>query len=212
LIIALHGDGRQGSDGMSPTIVGMAAAIRQNRSIYPVLVMIPQARLGKRFFHPEMQEMVIAQLDRTLAEFRVDPGRVYLAGFSMGAGSAYGIAARWPSRFAALVAIAGPVTWPRADILQGSEREILMRSHPFMATPDPYATLARELKALPVWIFQGAVDQPGLIDQSRRVAAALKEASANARYSELEGVDHNGAQAKVYADEAMLAWLLAQRR
>lgn len=121
----------------------------------------------------------------------------------MGAGSAYGMAARWPSRFAALIAIAGPVTWRRAD--QGPERQILMRSHPFMATPNRYATLARELKALPVWIFQGPADQPGLIEPSRRLAAALKEASANARYSEFEGVDHTGAAAKVYADEAMPA-------
>ena len=197
---------------MSPTTVGMAAAIRRKRSMYPALVVIPQARLGQRFFHPEMQEMVMAQLDRTLAEFRVDAGRVYLAGFSMGAGSAYGIAARWRSRFAALVAIAGPVTWPRADVVQAPEREILRRSHPFLTTPDPYATLASELKGMPIWIFQGAADQPGLIDQSRRLAAALKDAGANASYSELEGFDHNGAAAKVYADEAMLAWLLAQRR
>ena len=209
LIATLHGDNRQGTDGVSHTDVGMARAVRQNPALYPALVVIPQARPGKRFFHPDMQNMVIAQLDRTVAEFRVDPDRVYLSGFSMGAGSAYGIAARWPSRFAALVAVAGPVTWPLA---QGADREILVRSHPFMASPDPYASLARELSLLPVWIFQGAADQPVLVDQSRRLAAALKQANANARYSEFEGIDHTGAVAKVYSDEAMLAWLLAQRR
>jgi len=68
-----------------------------------------QCEMGKRWLYPDMEELVMKELDATVREFRVDPARIYLTGFSMGATGAYRIAAKWPERFAALMAVAGRV-------------------------------------------------------------------------------------------------------
>jgi predicted peptidase len=104
VLVALHGDGAQGDDGLLPTARGLAEHIRQRRGDFPAIVVFPQAPRGARFMYPvAMQELVIAQLDRTIEEFRGDRRRIYVAGYSMGAGSAYRIAYRWPERFAAFL-------------------------------------------------------------------------------------------------------------
>jgi predicted peptidase len=210
VLVNLHGDGAGGSDGMLPTARGLPSAIREHRASYPLIVVFPQANPNTRFFVPAMQDVVMAELDRTMKEFRTDPDRVYLSGFSMGAGSAYGIAYRWPHTFAGLIAIAGPVEFPMLDAAQ---RDVLRRSHSFLTEAKPYEALAKHLAHLPMLIFQGAADRPELVAQSRRLASALKDVRAtHVRYTELAGADHNDSPTAVYADDATITWLLAQRR
>jgi hypothetical protein len=80
-VVFLHGNGAQGLDGLLPTARGMADYIRLNRSRFPSLAVFPQAETGKRWLDGDMEELVIAELDRTMAEFNGDPSRVYLTGF-----------------------------------------------------------------------------------------------------------------------------------
>ena len=76
---------------------------------FPTLVVFPQAQVGTRWADAEMEEMVIAALDQTMARFRVDAAQVYLHGYSMGGSGIYRIAYKWPSRFAAIaVVVCGP--------------------------------------------------------------------------------------------------------
>src|SRR6187455_465713 len=105
LIVSLHGNGRQGSDGMLQTGTDFAIRVRENRTPFPALVVFPQAQVGTRWADVEMEEMVIAALDQTMARFRVDAARVYLHGYSMGGSGSYRIAYKWPSRFAAIVVV-----------------------------------------------------------------------------------------------------------
>jgi predicted peptidase len=63
VIVALHGDGSQGSDGLLQTTRGLAEQIRQRRSQFPAIVVFPQARVGTRFMAPAaMQDLVSAQM------------------------------------------------------------------------------------------------------------------------------------------------------
>ena len=210
VIVSLHGNGRQGLDGMRQTGTDFAIRIRDNGEPFPAIVVFPQAKPETRWFYPEMEELVIAELRRTIKEFHVDTTRLYLHGYSMGATGSYRIAYRWPGMFAALVAVAGRVEdgapYTPAEIAIDRDTNV------FVTTPDPFATLAAGIKHLPVWIFHGDVDERVPVEQSRKLVAALKTMGAPVRYIEYPGVDHSGAPSKAYGEAELFQWLMAQHR
>lgn len=208
VIVSLHGNGRQGEDGVLPTATDFAIRIRENGAPFPAIVVFPQARPGTRWFYPQMQRMVMAELDRTIAEFRVDPARVYLHGYSMGGGGSYRLAWKWPERFAAVVVVAGRVE--PGDNYTPAEIELDDATNPAAGMSDPFAAFAAGLRMTPLWIFHGDADTVVPVDQSRKLVAALKRVGAPVRYSELPGVDHIAAPALAYADADLFCWLLSQ--
>jgi len=210
LIVSLHGNGRQGSDGMLQTGTDFAIRVRENRMPFPTLVVFPQAQVGARWADVEMEEMVIAALDQTMARFRVDAAQVYLHGYSMGGSGIYRIAYKWPSRFAAIVVVAGRVipAAPNTPEEIDSDR----RANPFLTAADPFATLAERIKGIPIWVFHGDADRSVPVTESRQLVAALKKIGAAVRYTEYPGVDHNVAPQKASAESELLGWLLAQHR
>jgi predicted peptidase len=159
-----------------------------------------------------MEELVIAELDRTMAEFNGDPSRVYLTGFSMGATGAYRIAYRWPTRFAALVAVAGRIDTSDVQTYSDREKQADRTSNPFVAAPDPFAALAERIRLLPIRIFHGDADETVPVEQSRRLVPALKHVNSDVRYQEYSGATHVGAAERAYADHALMAWLFTQHR
>lgn len=212
VIVQLHGNGAQGSDGLLPTLRGMADHIRLRRSSFPAVVVFPQAEIGKRWLDADMEELVIAELDRTMAEFHGDPARVYLTGFSMGATGAYRIAYRWPNRFAAIVAIAGRVDTSDVQTYSARDIEADRKANPFVSAADPFAALAGRIAHLPIRIFHGDADETVPVEQSRRLVPALKSMRADVRYQEYPGATHVGAADKAYADQDLMAWLFTQHR
>ena len=193
---------------MLPTGTDFAIRIRENRAPFPAIVVFPQAQTGMRWFYPQMEQLVMAELDRTIAEFRVDPERVYLHGFSMGAAGGYRIACKWPERFAAVVVVAGRIE-PGGNYTP-EEIDLDRATNPAAATPDPFAGFAACLGTTPLWIFHGDADTLVPVDQSRKLVAALKRVGAPVRYTELAGADHATAPALAYADADLFCWLLRQ--
>ncbi|MEQ1692254.1 MAG: PHB depolymerase family esterase [Gemmatimonas sp.] len=210
VVVALHGNGRQGTDGLKQTGPGFAAYLRDSGQPFPALVVFPQAQPGTRWLYPEMQALVMAQLRQTIKDFRVDTARVYLQGYSMGGSGALRLAFHHPTTFAALVVIAGRVE-NRADI-PAAGLEIDRRANPFLATTDPFATLATTIKSVPIWLFHGEADSTVEVAQSQRLAAALQRVGAQFHYTEYAGVDHLGVSGKAYAETALFKWLFAQHR
>lgn len=212
VIVNLHGNGSQGADALLPTRRGLADQIRANRSGFPVIVVFPQAEVGKRWLDGDMEELVIAELERTVSEFGGDPARLYLTGFSMGATGAYRIAYRWPTRFAAIAAIAGRVDTSDAKTYADRDKEADRKANPFVAATDPFAALAAKIKHIPIRVFHGDADETVPVEQSRRLVPALKAAGANVRYQEYPGATHGGGAEKAYAEADLISWLLAQHR
>jgi len=198
IILALHGAGERGSDGLFQTEVGLAGAIRRHPDRWPAIVVFPQAPKDQLWMGAPAK-VALAALAQAEREFRTDPDRVYLAGLSMGGNGVWRLAYEQPERFAAVVpvcAFAGP-----------------FRGLPPIAGPgpDPYAALAGKISRLPIWIVHGDADSVVPVDESRRMAAALKAAGAQVTYKELPGVDHNSWDPG-FADEALPTWLFQQRR
>jgi predicted peptidase len=193
VLIDLHGNGAQGSDGIRQTAHFLADTIRMTRGNLPFVVVFPQAAIGTTWQTPAMKALVMNELDNSVAEFNGDPNRIYLSGFSMGGNGAYRIAADAPARFAAVVVVAGFVD-TRVD------------------DPRPFADLAARLRSIPIWIFQGEADARVPAVQSRRMVEALKAAGAGVRYTEYPNGDHGGAADTAYADPELFRWLMEHSR
>ena len=201
-ILFLHGAGERGTDGLLQTNVGLGAAIRQNASRYPAIVVFPQVPPDSQWVGTPA-DMAVAALQQTMREFHVDASRVYLTGLSMGGHGTWYIAYRHAELFAAIVPICG---WVRDfPMFRGSVPVVPGDSASVMTT------LAQHLGKVPIWIFHGEVDQVVNVTGSREPATALKAAGANVQYTELLGLNHNSWDA-AYGSDEFVRWLFAQQR
>ena len=206
VILFLHGAGERGRDGYLQTQVGLGAAIRQNASRIPAFVVFPQVPADSSWTGT-LAQVALAALDQTGREYQTDPARVYLTGMSMGGNGTWYIAYRNPKRFAAIVPVCGWIS-PNIEVA-GRYRGI----DP-VVPPDSgeiFAAVARELRAVPTWIFHGETDQTVPVDESRKAFAALQAAGARVQYSEVPGTGHNSWD-PAYGSPKLWTWLFAQRR
>lgn len=201
-ILFLHGAGERGDDGLLPTNVGLGPAIRENPSRYPAIAVFPQVPRDSQWVGAP-GDMAVAALQQTMREFKVDPSRVYLTGLSMGGHGTWYVAYRHPQLFAAVVPICG---WVREFArFRGSVPVVPGDSAAVMPN------LVERLARVPIWIFHGEVDQVVDVNGSREPFNALKGASADVRYTELLGIDHNSWDA-AFSSEEFTRWLFAQQR
>lgn len=201
-ILFLHGAGERGDDGLLQTQVGLGAAIRQNSSRYPAIVVFPQVPRDSQWVGTP-GEMAVTALRQTMREFHVDPSRVYLTGLSMGGHGTWYVAYQHPELFAAVVPICGWVReWSQfpgsVPVVPGDSVAVMPR-------------LVQRLGKLPIWIFHGEMDQVVNVNGSREPATALKAAGADVHYTEFLGLNHNSWDA-AYASEEFRNWLFAQQR
>ncbi len=207
VIIALHGGGTYGNDGIRPTEGGFGRAIRSSPNGFPAIVIFPQAHAdGTPGWQLEGGQAAIAELDMAIKEFNGDPNRVILTGLSAGGNGTWSLASRYPERFAAIVPVCGFIFK-----FKGSTSGI---DYPALAPADagdPYAFIAKKVATIPVWIFHGDADKNVTVEESRKMAAALKSIGANVQYTEFPGVEHN-AWDPAYARADLIEWMLKQRR
>jgi predicted peptidase len=207
VVLALHGGGDYGSDGLSQTEGTLPRVIRLHPERFPAVVIFAQAHAdGKPGWQGQGGDAALAAIDRALAEFHGDPARVYLTGYSAGGNGAWSLAYRYPQRFAAVVVVCGFVT-----DFTGTTSGVKYPAIAPASAGDPYAAVAKRVAGLPIWLFHGDADKTVSVEQSRHMAAALKTLGADVRYTELPGIDH-AAWTPAYNDPAMAAWLFAQRR
>jgi predicted peptidase len=205
MIVALHGGGEYGSDGMRHTNVGLAPAIRRNPEQFPAIVIFPQAKAdGKPGWQLDGGAATMAAIDRAVKEFSGDTKRVVLTGYSAGGNGTWSLASRYPEKFAAIVPVCAFVSrfTGRASAID----------YPALAPgDDPHAEIAKKVVKLPIWMFHGAKDDVVLPDESRKMFDALKKLGANVQYTELPNANHN-AWDPAYGNEDLVKWMLAQRR
>jgi predicted peptidase len=199
VILALHGAGERGSDGMLQTTVGLAPAVRRDPARYPAIIVFPQVPTDSAWAGGPADAAMQA-LRQTMSDYKVDADRVYLTGLSMGGRGSWYIAYRNPKTFAAVAPICGWITpTPRFPLPVPAD------------SGAPSAALARQLKNVPIWIFHGEMDRVVPVAGSREPAAAFKEAGSTARYTEYLGTDHNSWD-PTYSSKEFTDWLFAQRR
>ena len=175
LILFLHGSGERGTDLSLLKKQGPEGYINSGHTL-PFIVLSPQCP-RRAWWTPVRLE---ALLDEVAAKYRVDPKRIYVTGLSMGGYGTFDLAARFPTKFAAIAPLSGG------------------------ETPD----IADRLKPVPTWIFHGAEDSSVAAKYSTDIADRMKANGATEIKITLQpGVAHGGWN-EIFADPALYDWFL----
>ena len=212
VILYLHGRGARGNDN-EKQIGGahLGSVIQLFDMKYPeryrsFIAVFPQTQGG---WSGEPAEDAIKALDQTVSEFNGDPQRIYLAGLSLGGYGSWYLAAKYPKKFAAVVPLGGGIVPPSGV---GAIRRESMPAEMFAlySAPDPYAAFAKAIGKTPVWIFHGGQDDTIDVNESRKMAAALKAAGGTVKYTEYPEEKHFIAD-RVFTDAEFWKWLMGQK-
>lgn len=183
VILALHGAGSRGTDGIRQRSQSIAEAAQLYPERYPAILVLPQVPPGARWEGP-MLEMALAALDSTVRHHRTDRLRTYLVGQSMGGDGVFALASRAPDRFAAVIVAA--IGGGRPDF-------------------EP-----ARLRALPVRVFHGELDRIPVARAAHRVRQLRDAGSRVASFTAMPGRGHDIFD-EVYRDPAVAEWLFRQR-
>lgn len=134
LVIFLHGRDQQGNDNVKQMTHGFSYFYEQQKK-YPCYVAYPQCPTRYYWSYPQrpwpmtsaemnvpphptpMFGAIMQLIDELCANYPIDPDRVVITGFSMGAIGALDIAVRGHDKFAGVVSIAGGINVNRLDAL-----------------------------------------------------------------------------------------------
>ena len=152
LVVFLHGMGERGDDLELVAVNGLPKLAADGQE-FPFVLIAPQCPLGQ--FWDLMDDELEALISHAVSTYRVDVGRLYLTGLSMGGFGTWGFAARHPRAFAAIVPVCGGGDFRR-----------------------DFPGAIRSITHLPVWAFHGAKDSTVPLEMSRELINELKDAGA----------------------------------
>ena len=158
LVVALHGMGGDENtmfDAYDRVLKGQAERVG-------FLVVCPKGRDSASMYRGSAEQDVLDVLAEVRRDYKIDPGRIYLMGHSMGAYGTWSIAMAHPEIFAAL----GPISGGGAT--------------------DGMVKIAR----IPQYVVHGDDDRTVPVTQSRGMVEAGKKAGANIVYIEVPGGSH----------------------
>lgn len=218
VVLFLHGSFQWGEDNEGQLSFGLPAMMRpggrvekklEPEALASFIGVFPQTH-ERTPWSGEMAEYAVRALDQTVAEFKADPRRLYVTGFSLGGYGSWYVAVRHPGKFAAVVPVGGnikiPESYPRAYVEKFVPPDMLA----LYDAKDPHAAFVERLGRTPVWIFHGENDEQVPVSDARSTAGALKAAGAGVRYTEYKGAGHFVFD-RAYAEPGFWRWLLAQR-
>ncbi|MDR3775012.1 MAG: alpha/beta hydrolase-fold protein [Terracidiphilus sp.] len=197
IVLALHGRGERGSEGMWQTQIGLPQAVRDHPERWPFVIVLPQCPVASVWTDPVMLALAMAALDKETEEFRGDPDRTYLTGLSMGGYGAWELARDHPHRWAAIAIAASGVFWSYAPERRQQESTL----------PAEYA---RALGHTPVWLFHGMDDPTVQPRQSELMFEALRASGGHVRLWLFQGLNHD-CWTRAYDEPELPRWLLAHR-
>ena len=150
---------------------------------FPFIVVSPQTR--KHGWQPKQVMQFVEQIvNDPTQRFRIDPGRVYLSGVSMGGFGTFDTACEYPGYFAAIVPVCGGGDPEKAD----------------------------KLLTVPTCAFHGDADDVVANECSSKMIDAVKELGGeHARLTTLHGAGH-GIAGDVYRRRDLFRRLLEQNK
>ncbi len=185
LVVFLHGAGERGGDLEAVKRHGIPRVV-EDRGGLPFVAVSPQCPAGSYWrLHLPALEGLVAEV---VAEYAVDTDRIVLTGISMGGFGTWGLAARCPDRFAALVPVCGG-----GFASQGFPGRV------------------RDLRHVPVWAFHGAKDRVVPPEESRRMVDALRACGGEARLTIYPDLGHD-CWTRAYGEPELYEWMMARRR
>jgi poly(3-hydroxybutyrate) depolymerase len=191
LVLFLHGAGEQGTNNTSQLNNNANGALvfvqgpsgtsdTTYETTYPCFMVAPQTSNG---WTPAMRRAHLrAIIDGLVAEFSIDPDRIYLTGLSMGGNGSWDQLAQNPTLYAAAVPICG---WGSGN----------------------YAAF----KHVPLWVFHSANDPTVGVSGSDDVVNALRNNGGDPIYSRYATGAH-ASWTEAYKNPHLVPWVMSQRR
>lgn len=150
------------------------------------IIVSPGGRGTNHWYVGRAHEDFLEVWDDVMADYPIDPDRVYLSGYSMGGFASYLLGLLYPDRFAAAFPTAGPPTqgaWlgagdPSEPQQDGRVQEELMFH------------LIENARNLPYVIYQGAADPLVNIGGTTRMAGRFTELGYRHRYYVFPAAEH----------------------
>lgn len=183
LMIFLHGAGERGGIDLVQQHAAIPRDINAGKMKFPFVVAAPACPAGE--WWPHYFDALNALVDSLLADYAVDPQRVYLTGLSLGGNGTWHWAARNPERFAAVVPVCGFCV------------PVLL--------PENWDT---RLASLPIWAFHGAKDDVVPPEASTSMVEAVRAAGGDVKYTLYPDADHNSWD-PAYAEPELIPWMLS---
>jgi predicted peptidase len=159
LILYLHGGSLRGDDVNKVRALGLPHRLEQDRE-FPFFVIAPLCPQGEIWTDVDALAQLIDQVVRTN---RIDEKRIYVTGHSMGGRGALYLAYKFPTRFAAVVALS-PLS--------------------------PITAWAKQLRNTPLWIIHGAKDAAAPIKDSEELVSAIEQSGGHPKFTPLTDRDH----------------------
>ncbi len=185
LVLFLHGAGERGADLKKVAVHGPPKLVAQGRQ-FPFILVSPQCPDGQVWD----TEALMALVDTLQKQLSVDAGRTYATGLSMGGYGSWGLAARYPERFAAVAPVCGG--GERIRTLLPNQREAL--------------------KTLGIWAFHGGKDGVVPLSESERMVDAFKRAGVSDIQLTVYPEAGHDSWTEAYNTSALFDWLLKHRR
>jgi acetyl esterase/lipase len=182
LIVYLHGRALRGDHLSLLTRYGLPDRLQDDES-FPFIVVAPQLPGDQSWTDTDRLTDLVRHI---VARYPVDPSRIYLIGYSMGAGGVWREAVAHPELFAAASPAAA---W----------------------TPEPSETIASALADLPIRIYHGTADEAAPFARAEAMAEALERAGVDVTFTVFQGADH-GELTHIYKDDELYSWLLEHER
>ncbi len=175
LILFLHGAGERGG------------LVKQGKE-FPFIIVSPQCPTGEHWDN----DVLLALLEDVEAKHKVDKGRVYLTGLSMGGYGSWSLGLTHPEKFAAIAPICG-----------GGDPILLL-----LADPKKVATI----KSLGVWAFHGAKDPVVPLAESERMVEGLRKFGCKEVELTVYPEAQHDSWTQTYDNPKLYDWFLAHQR
>ena len=187
LLLFLHGAGERGSDIWKVATHGPPKLVAHQPD-FPFIVVSPQCPDGEIWSNDQL----FGLLDDVTKSLKVDTGRVYLSGLSMGGYGTWNLGLSHPERFAAIVPICGGGQLIDILLAQGAK--------------------GQALKSLGIWAFHGGKDPIVPPDESKRMVDLLKEVGVQDVKLTIYPEAGHDSWTEAYNDPKLYEWLLSHER
>jgi len=151
---------------------------------------------------------VIHVFELLATRYPIDPDRVFLFGYSMGAMGAFTIGAHFPDVWAGIISISG-----RADyyLWKDLDRDKVEPYKRHLIDMEFGASMLGNYRNLPVLMYHGGADTLVKLEQSRQLHKKLEKLGADCTLHVLPGEDH-WIMNRVLLDDAVFKWMAKKRR
>ena len=182
LVIYLHGGSQKGNDLEKLKVYGLPYLVDQGKEFNFIMV-APQCPEGRYW---STENWFDSLYNEVTSNYRIDKGRVYVTGISMGGYGTYTAALDHREKIAAIVPLCGGVN-------------------------DSDTSQICTLKDIPILTFHGTADDQISILETERIAESLKKCNGNITFHRLEGEGH-GIQYLYETKPEIYEWMLKQRK